>query len=269
VFSRDLKVGRAREHIETVKQLAQEWLGTDAYTIMRQVDPETGHTVCKARIQSAPPIEIGLVVGDAVHNLRSALDHAVYTLAESHHGPLPIEVQESLMFPIVGNQNRKGQPANGASIFRDHIGRMKLSDLLPVNVLAYIESIQPYHWEGDGFRHHWLWRVHDLDRIDKHRRIYVTTAWIALPYVTFPGDPTQIDIRWGRSANSPVDDGDVLLTFSGAEEGVEAHFSRAIAISEGSAQGQEIGSLLDLLAGRVEVYVGCLTGEIRGPVWRP
>jgi hypothetical protein len=268
VFTRDIKVARAHEHIAAVKQLAEEWLATDAYTITREIDPEMGHTICKARIKSSPPIEIGPVVGDAVHNLRSALDHAVYALAERHHGgPLPIEVQESLMFPIVGNQDGKGNAADGAAIFRQRVVRLRLADWLPDNVLAYIDSIQPYRWPRDEFRYHWLWLVHDLDRIDKHRRIHVTTAWISLPFVTSPGDPTLIDIQWGKAGNSPVSDGDVLVTFSGAEEGVEAHLSRAIAINDGPAQIQEVGSLLELLARRVEVYVACLTGEISGPVW--
>ena len=267
-FTRDLKVARAYEHIEDVKQLAQDWLGTDAYTVAREIDPETGHTVCKARIKGQPPVEIGLVVGDAVHNLRSALDHAVYALAERHLGPLPIEAQERLAFPIVGNQNSKGQPADGSVIFQELLtGRRRLVELLPDNVLRYIESIQPYRWEGEGFRHHWLWFVHDLDRIDKHRRIHVASAWLGMPYVTSPGDPTAIEIQWSHAGNTPVNDGDVLLAFSGAEEGVDAHFARGVAIGEGSAQGQEVGALLDLLAGKVDVYVATMLGEIATLVW--
>jgi hypothetical protein len=269
LFTRDLKVSRAYEHIAAVEQLAQDWLDTDAYTIRREVDPETGHTVCKARIKSPPPVEIGLAAGDAVHNLRSALDHVVYHFAERHHpGPLPLEVEESLMFPIVGNQNSKGEPADGALIFREIVARRNLANLLPSNVLRYVKSIQPYHWPGDGFRHHWLWLVHDLDRIDKHRRIHVTAASLRMPYVSSPGDPSDIDIEWGHAGDAPVNDGDVLLTFSGAEEGVNAHLSRAVALDEGPAKGQEISLLLDLLASRVEVWVGSLTGEISGPVWR-
>jgi hypothetical protein len=267
LFTRDLKVARAHEHIAAVKQLAEDWLDTDAYTIDREVDAETGYTVCKARIKGVPPEGIGLAVGDAVHNLRSALDHTVYLLAQRHHGEsLPLDVQESLMFPIIGNQNSKGQPTDGASIFEDIARRRGLDVWLPENVLRYIKSIQPYHWKGDDFRFHWLWLVHDLDRLDKHRSIHVTTGWLASTVVSTPGDPTSHDIGFVHG-HAPVQDGDVLLTFSGAEVGVEPHFSRAVALNEGPAKGQEVGGLLDLLAGRVRVWVGSLRGEIIGPVW--
>src|SRR5262249_11228869 len=147
------------------------------------------------------------------------------------------------------------------------LSRLGLRDWLPRNVLAYMESIQPYHWKDDGFRQHWLWRVHDLDRIDKHRRIHVATAWLSLPYVSSPGDPTLIQIKRRNPGNAAVNDGDVLLSFSGAQEGVDAHFERAVALDEGPIVGQEVGGLLDVLARQVEIYVACMTGEIRGPVW--
>ena len=82
-----------------------------------------------------------------------------------------------------------------------------------------------------------------------------------------PSDPTAIEIQWRHPGNASVSDGDVLLTFSGAEEGVDAHFERAVALDEGPIMGQEVGDLLEVLARQVEIYVGCMTGEIRGPVW--
>jgi hypothetical protein len=111
-----LKIKRGREHMEAVEQAVNDWLGTDAYTISREIDPETGDTVRRAQIKGSPPNCISLLIGDAVQNLRSALDHTVYALAESRLGTLSIEIEEGLMFPIVGNQNRKGQPSDGEAI---------------------------------------------------------------------------------------------------------------------------------------------------------
>ena len=77
----------------------------------------------RAVIKEPPPERIGILVGDAVQNLRSALDHAVYQLAESQLGTLTREVEERLMFPIFGNQNRKGQSAEGSRLFADAVKR--------------------------------------------------------------------------------------------------------------------------------------------------
>jgi hypothetical protein len=38
-----------REHVEAVEEAVDAWLGTDAYTISRDVDPETGDTVRRAQ----------------------------------------------------------------------------------------------------------------------------------------------------------------------------------------------------------------------------
>jgi hypothetical protein len=117
-----LKINRGREHVEAVEEAVDDRLGTDAYTISREIDPKTSYTVRRAQIKEAPPTRISILIGDAVRNLRSALDHAVYALAESQLGTLSSEVEEGLMFPIVGNQNRKGQRSDGRILGRDPVG---------------------------------------------------------------------------------------------------------------------------------------------------
>jgi len=187
VLSHDLKLKRAGEYIEALKERIDLWLGSDAYTISRKKDPQTGDTVCRAQIKKPPPAEISLLVGDAVHNLRSALDHAVYFLAERNLGTLTPETEHALMFPIVGNENSKGAPADGSEIIDNLITRTLVG--VPDPARAFIKQEQPYHW-GDGFRYHSLWCIHDLDRIDKHRRLAVASAFLGLPGVATPeGSP--------------------------------------------------------------------------------
>jgi len=81
-----LKFERAREHIEALEDAAEAWLDTDAYTIVRDVDPQSGLTVRRAKITESPPYSLGLIAGDAIHNLRAALDHVVYAISESALG---------------------------------------------------------------------------------------------------------------------------------------------------------------------------------------
>jgi hypothetical protein len=158
-----LKLERAREHIEATEKAVDLWLETDAYTISREIDPKTGYTVGRAQINESPPSRISILVGDAIHNLRSALDHTVYSLAESRSNlPLAPEVEEGLMFPIVGNQNRKGQPADGAKIFA-HVSSRQLAGI-PDEARAFIEQEQPYHWD-DGYRFHWLWSLNEINTL--------------------------------------------------------------------------------------------------------
>lgn len=243
-----LKINRGREHVEAAQDAVDGWLGTDAYTISREVDPQTGDTVRRAQVQADPPRRISLLIGDAVYNLRSALDHAVYALAQSQLGTLTPEVEETLMYPIVGNQNSKGQPADGSVIFDDAVRRGRLQGV-PDPAIAFIKKEQPYHWD-DGFRYHWLWSLHELNRIDKHRRVALTTAFLDFQFISTPSN-VEPRITFHR-AEGPVKDGDPLVTYSGADEGVDAQFTRDVAVNEGVMAGYSVEKLLPPIQQRVE-----------------
>jgi hypothetical protein len=148
----------------------------------RSTNAVTGRTEARVRLRRSPPPELALIVGDAVHNLRTALDHTVYEAARKHAGgSLTPQIEQSLMFPIIN-------PARGRRDRFDEAARSCLRGV-PKPVCEFIEQEQPYHWsdgEENGYRFHWLWRVHELDRIDKHRRLTVTAAAIESPYVTVP-----------------------------------------------------------------------------------
>ena len=139
-------------------------------------------------------------------------------------------IESALMFPIAGNENAKGEPADGQAIFKNAVDRGCLTGV-PDDALAFIESEQPFRWGGgDDYHYHWLWTLHHLNRIDKHRRLALTTAWLDMPAISVPEGVTP-RVKWWR-AEGPVKDGDLLVTYSGAEAGVNAHFGRAIAIDE-------------------------------------
>jgi hypothetical protein len=79
--------------------LVEDWLGTDAYSVSREVDAQSGSTVRRAKIKAPPPDRISIITGDAVQNLRSALDHAIYALAASQSGGVSSAAEYALMFP--------------------------------------------------------------------------------------------------------------------------------------------------------------------------
>jgi hypothetical protein len=235
-----LKVKRGRKHVEAVHEAVERWLGTDAYTVGREIDPETGDTVRRAQIKEAPPDCIGLLIGDAVHNFRSALTP---------------EIEERLMFPIAGNQNRKGQPADGEAIFKSALGSGWLHGV-PADAVTFIQKEQPYHWSGKDFRFHWLWSLHELDRIDKHRRLALTSAFLDFQFVSIP-DGVEPRVKFHR-AEGPVKDGDPLVTYSGADKGVHADFTRAVAINEGVLAGYTVERAIRPIEQRVQWMLSVL-----------
>src|SRR6188472_1699935 len=117
------RFNRALEHIQAADKAIGRWLDSDAYRIVREHDPQTRRTAYVAWFGDLPA-ELPDFVGEAVHNMRSALDHMALALnkkgyAEAYGGAaLPVTEVTSSLFPIYGNLNNKGQPMNGAEAFR-------------------------------------------------------------------------------------------------------------------------------------------------------
>lgn len=124
----------------------------------------------RALIVKQPPVDLSLLIGDCVHNMRAALDHIAYQLAINCMETLSESEAKSIEFPIISNPDdfdrmtKKGKPAYGT-------GLAKIQYADPA-VRPLIEAMQPYNggdWEL-------LALLHDLDRIDKHRELALSIA---------------------------------------------------------------------------------------------
>jgi hypothetical protein len=98
-----------------------------------------------------------LIIGDAIHNLRAALDHATYemiTLA----GTVP---SKWVRFPFRDTKDELKAALNGSDI---RIGGAWFVDLI-------VDNIKPYKG-GDDL----LCALHELDIVDKHRLLIPTLS---------------------------------------------------------------------------------------------
>src|SRR5258708_2591931 len=97
------------------------------------------------------PFDVVVLAGEIIHNLRSALDHLAWQLVETA-GNVP---SSDTMFPILlsldGYESSK-------------IGKVK--GMRPEAIKA-IDRLKPYKGGNDE-----LWRIHELDIIDKHRTLF-------------------------------------------------------------------------------------------------
>ena len=74
-LSAEAKVKRAEKHIRDLKAECDVFLKRNPYRRVAQENPETGERVTVFRVVETAPDQISLVLGDAIHNLRSSLDH--------------------------------------------------------------------------------------------------------------------------------------------------------------------------------------------------
>ncbi len=83
------KIRRADVHLSTLHERIQSFLDSDPNEVEIQSYSETGEVAIYAEPRREPPVlEWSAIIGDVVHNLRSALDHLVWSLTV-HHQPSP------------------------------------------------------------------------------------------------------------------------------------------------------------------------------------
>jgi hypothetical protein len=150
-----LKMQRALRHLEETQQQIMSYLQSDPYQISVETDHGTSSYIVTA-VHTPPPVDIALSFGDFLHNLRSSLDHLARMMVEENGG-VPVDGPGGTTFPVIprvkaGLQNIRG----GVSTARREI----------------LQQIQPHNM-GSDYEQHPLWKLNELDNIDKHRVLHV------------------------------------------------------------------------------------------------
>jgi hypothetical protein len=141
------KIARAREHFDTLSAEVGRFIDSRPYQAVGEDEAETGDWVVRVRFEGQLPFRCSAIVGDIVHNLRSALDHLIWELVLAN-GATPTD---KTGFPIFKNVD-----AFNAGVLN------KVSGVSPA-VMQKLRELKPYK-EGNGA----LWRLHRLDIVDKH-----------------------------------------------------------------------------------------------------
>jgi len=94
-----------------------------------------------------------------IHSLRAALDHLAQHLALVHTPTLTDKELRRIEFPIAEDSTKYKDSKTG-----------KVKGIHP-DALKEIDGLKPYG-DGDGQFSALLWRLHDLDNIDKHRTFF-------------------------------------------------------------------------------------------------
>ncbi len=217
----DLKLDRAVEHIHALQERVDAWLDTDPAALVSHCDPDTREEVIKFRVFEQPPPSLYPLVGDTVHNIRQALDHVAFRLAERFAQP-PGSNEDTAEFPV----SSKRKP-----FFGSLASKVADPNLLPGPVFAVLDGAQPYN----GGTSELLRLLHDLDRVDKHR---------FPPLVTCIGDilseswgwlgMTEYDVAsFGIAARGFKDDAEVGRVADGNQVQMHFEYSIDVAFDEG------------------------------------
>lgn len=144
-----VKIHRAKTHLRDLESELASFGMKEFYAVTTDAETES-RQLGKHRILTFDTLGLA---GDVIHNLRSALDHLANQLAWVGSGKEPSRQVE---FPI----------AKDATTYERDKAR-KIQGILP-EVVKVIDALEPYK----GGKGDILWRLHELDNIDKHRTLF-------------------------------------------------------------------------------------------------
>jgi hypothetical protein len=235
-----LKLAGAGVHLDALRAEVAAFQAADPIGYDYSTTPsEAGALVYTVRavVRAQPPVEWAAIIGDVLHNLRSALDHAVWAMAD------PAERNDRAQYPIYDDEARY-----------DRAARELLSGVSPRR-RELIRSEQPFHYPDDARPHHSLGVLARLSNDDKHRALRPIAFVPDSPYVVHDGADIDVErVAFGRMLR----DGDEIMRFvARPRDGFEPTGAMPSVSFEIGVEGT-VGPMLGLLgemARRIEHHV--------------
>jgi hypothetical protein len=171
------KLDRADLHIGELGKAVEAFLMPGPFDAERVViDDGRTHVVRWSRTASIP-MSISLIAGDAVHNLRSALDHLAVEIERVGAGrDLTPDEERKPQFPVALNEKTFNQQVK------------RYFEFASSRAIDIMRSFQPYSLATVDPRLSLLYQVSELDNADKHRMLSST-----------PITPVAVHVGWGQS----------------------------------------------------------------------
>jgi hypothetical protein len=163
------KIGRAQRHIDELQSAFEVFLQTDFCQLRVSEDPNDGTGIVSVESVASLPQEISLIIGDAVHNLRAALDHAIVQILGNRG--------KKEAFPVAKDKNNPGF----------HSTYKLIKEIMPDLAKLLREELITYD-TGEAC----LWAVSALDNIDKHNLLIATASIQSLSNFGFANVERQI-----------------------------------------------------------------------------
>ena len=234
------KLDRADEHLEVLNAEIAAFLRGNPYAVVDKLNRKAKTYTLTLRIFREPPLRLGSIAGDCVHNLRSALDHLTVALGDQL-GATPTDAeQKKIRFPTFSTRSAWN---------RGHWQHVKF---LSAPMIAEVEALQPYHgWQHMGPFGHPLWKLERLWNWDKHNLLIPTIGVLeGLSDVVYEYEQNAIvETKWILPSTEHLQDRTDLgaLKFSklGRHAEVKMHgcITFDVSLGRGPAITEELGKL--------------------------
>jgi hypothetical protein len=157
------KFNRAKEQFDELRAELDAFFNKEPkpHASVGEFDTDAWEWVERFQVIEEPPLRLGVILGDVLHNLRSCLDHIAWqvTLLD---GNTP---DDRTQFPIASKSEAQFEASAN-----DRIPGLNAKHR------AMVKEVQPY-MRGDEARFHPLSLLADLSNIDKHRVVHATYSF--------------------------------------------------------------------------------------------
>jgi hypothetical protein len=167
------KMTRAKEHLDWLDEAITKFneVKPMPYGMSSKGDPKGAQRIYRLVIQTPIPVEWGVVFGEAIHDMRSALDHSIYQL-------------------VIDETKRVRKKGTGFPVFTDPdaFRRHGAPQLRGVGdgPRTFVEKLQPYRHRRKRQDCLALLTLHTFWNQDKHRLVH---PWSP----QFIGDDVELD----------------------------------------------------------------------------
>ncbi len=173
-----LKLERAVEHMVDLEREVSAYVDGKPFEFERVPKPMMDRDIYyRLRFTSQPDPRISIILGDSIHNLRSAIDHVFVAC-------LPPKRRSKLVSFPCAYADPWARDAEGQFMVDDPKIRDDFESTcrgLDKRARAIVESAQPY--QAGAKTDAWvLGLVNRLDNADKHRRLNVLSTGVRDPY---------------------------------------------------------------------------------------
>ena len=172
------KIERAKEHVHELNGQVAEYLAGNPFQLRVRERSNPHDRLVYIEAKKPVPEHFALILGDAVHNLRSAIDHISYGIVHDK-APQPGRVG----FPFVDKAQRLAGAINTRQM-----------NVAPKHVIDEIHALKPYPGGNDL-----LHAVKSIDERDKHHCIILVGLGIELTIYQFR-ELTGADIQGSSDA---------------------------------------------------------------------
>ncbi len=240
-----LKVKQAEHHIADLNLVLTAFIAKHPYVVVGKQDSSGTDNIIQVDQTEPFPCEVPLIIGDAIHNLRSSLDLMACDLVLLSNGNI-----ENVYFPF----------AESATDLEKAIKDRRINRATP-DVVDLIRRLKPYRGGNKLLR-----AIHDLDINDKHRLIIPILEYAVVQDTTIRLSGNNI-IKIGTIVTQPGNKGMNLVKYpSDWYAQIEHHGETSVHINFGKGQPLEgehiVSSLYQMISeiqGIIEMFeVHCL-----------